>query len=280
VRSVETGDLFRGNVFAGAFSVVGGVADNLNNTEAVAIQDPGGVYEVTVVAANVLASARPDIATPWQDFALVIDNAEVPAADPVSVVAVLDRSGSMQIFGYVDITRQTSRQFIDLLSVDDSVARRELRLHGYRGVPKARLQIARLVLLRDKLKQKTGEDILASLVHVVTLGGATLKPNVLGGVEAVTSRVEQGPVSVGVGTIANVGAVLGGGSGGSAGHGNVLDPRFVQRPRHAGVLSGRFNGTKVPGSYTVQITAAGFSPVCNSSFVRHDLLSVVVLERR
>ena len=76
---------------------------------------------MTVVAANVTASARPDVATPWQDFALVIDNAEVPAADPVSVATVLDRSGSMQAFGYVDVTRQTSRQFIDLLSVDDSV---------------------------------------------------------------------------------------------------------------------------------------------------------------
>ncbi|WP_256840721.1 S8 family serine peptidase [Ornithinimicrobium cryptoxanthini] len=115
------GSLFRGNVFTGAWSSTGGTADSLNNTEGVAIQSPTGVYEISVVAANVSASARTDIATPWQDFALVIDNAEVPAADPVSVVTVLDRSGSMQTLGYVDVTRQTSRQFIDLLSVDDSV---------------------------------------------------------------------------------------------------------------------------------------------------------------
>ena len=105
----------------GAFSTPGGVADDLNNTEVVVIQTPTGVYEVTVVAANIAASARTDIAGTWQDFALVIDNAEVPAADPVSVVTVLDRSGSMQVFGYVDITRQTSRQFIDLMGVDDSI---------------------------------------------------------------------------------------------------------------------------------------------------------------
>ena len=121
VRHVDTGQLFRGNVFAGAFSTTGGVADDLNNTEVAVIQNPTGVYEVTVVAANIAASARTDIAGTWQDFALVIDNAEVPAADPVSVVTVLDRSGSMQIFGYVDITRQTSRQFIDLMGVDDSI---------------------------------------------------------------------------------------------------------------------------------------------------------------
>ncbi len=121
VLHVGSGQLFRGNVFAGAFSTTGGVADDLNTIEAAVIQNPTGVYEVTVVAANIAGSARTDIAGTWQDFALVIDNAEVPAADPVSVVTVLDRSGSMQAFGYVDITRQTSRQFVDLMGVDDSV---------------------------------------------------------------------------------------------------------------------------------------------------------------
>jgi subtilisin family serine protease/Mg-chelatase subunit ChlD len=121
VLETATTTLFRGNVFAGGFSTAGGAADTLNTAEVVAIQNPNGVYEVTVVASAIAASARTDIATPWQDFALVIDNAEVPAANPVSVVSVLDRSGSMQVFGYIDITRQTSRQFIDLMSVDDSV---------------------------------------------------------------------------------------------------------------------------------------------------------------
>jgi hypothetical protein len=121
VLQVATGQLFRGNVFTGAFSSTGGAADDLNNTEAVVIQNPTGVYEITVVASNIAASARSDIGGTWQDFALVIDNGEVPAADPVSVVAVLDRSGSMQAFNYVDITRQTSRQFIDLMGVDDAI---------------------------------------------------------------------------------------------------------------------------------------------------------------
>ena len=603
VRSVNTGDLFRGNVFAGGFSTAGGAADDLNNTEVVAIQNPGGVYEVTVVAANLLASARPDIAPPWQDFALVIDNAEVPAADPVSVVTVLDRSASMQAFGYVDITRQTSRQFIDLLSVDDSIgvvsfgdtdideypgtslpqpivgqatrdaakaavdsigfggctfmgagiqkggamhggtaSRRalvllsdgydnkgcdplnpakpsaldaaaalpadlpiyscamgpasdqtllgqlasdtggryyfmptiddlfeiynyirgqvtgdgiivnesamasvsqvsgwvdgcaqsalftvawhdpslkyvlrepkgsneiavRLRSPGGRWLPrsaaefvrtvgegyvsfsiqepqlglwtvevstaraqhtpytiggfvrspvglrvdvptliavgepidirasvtdrrilldgvkirtrvsappasvdeylrkyanqisgikippalradgkpdKARLQLTRLVLLRNKLRQETGEDILASVVHNVALGEATFKPNALRGMEGISSRVARDLVSGGTGgtAVLNAGNALGSGPGGIMGLGTVFDPRLVQRPRQVGVLSGRFGETKVPGSYSVQVTATGFSPACNSRFVRHDLLSVLVAEKR
>lgn len=121
VRETATGLVYRGNVFSGEFSAPGGDADALNTLECVVVEHPRGVYEVSVVASTLAASARPDVATPWQDFALVLDNAEVPSADPVAVVTVLDRSGSMQVFGYVDVTRQTSRQFIDLMSVDDAV---------------------------------------------------------------------------------------------------------------------------------------------------------------
>jgi hypothetical protein len=43
---------------------------------------------VRVLAAGLTASARPDLLTPGQDFALVIDNAELPPAAPVDVVGV------------------------------------------------------------------------------------------------------------------------------------------------------------------------------------------------
>jgi Mg-chelatase subunit ChlD len=605
VRSVATGDLFRGNVFAGAFSATGGAADDLNNTEVVALQNPAGVYEVTVVAANVAASARPDLATPWQDFALVIDNAEVAAADPVSVVTVIDRSGSMQVFGYIDITRQTSRQFIDFLSVDDSVgvvsfgntgieefpgtgspetitgqstrdaataevdgigfggctfmgagiqiggamlagagsrramvllsdgydnkgcdmsnptkpgaldaaaalpgnlpiyscamgpasdqtllgqlasdtggryyfmptiddlfeiynyirgqvtgdgviinessmasvsrvsglvdgcaetglftvawhdaslryvsrdpkgrneisvrlrspsgrwlprsaaefvrtvgqgyvsfsiqepqaglwtvevatARRQhtrytvggfvrspvrlrvedpglvaagqpieirasltdgrelldgvrirtrlsapaasagdyLRKYGDRlreiRIPRAlladgdpdepRLNLARLVLLRDKLRKATGEDILAPVVRNVALGETILRPDTIPGLENLVSGGGRlggfgGFGGSGGSVAATGGSLLATGSLRAAIHGGVLDPRLVQRPRRAGVLSGKFGDTKIPGSYTMRVTASGFSPRCNSRFVRHDMVSAVVTER-
>lgn len=119
VTEISTGNVYRGNVFANGFSTAGGAFDNRNNIECVYIQNPTGTYEVTIIAANIAASARPDIATPWQDFALVIDNAEVPAAAPVSVVPVIDRSGSMVASGYVDITKTSSKQFVDLMSIDD-----------------------------------------------------------------------------------------------------------------------------------------------------------------
>ena len=61
--------------------------------------------------------------------------------------------------------------------------------------------------------------------------------------------------------------------------GGVIDPRRVQRPRMVGVQSGRFTETKIPGSYTIQVTASGFSPACNSRFMRHNLLSVASVQR-
>ncbi|MEU4443747.1 S8 family serine peptidase [Actinosynnema sp. NPDC050801] len=121
VTELDSGVTFKGNVFAGGFSVPGGAFDNVDNVECVYVQNPTGTYEVRVIAAAVSASARPDIATPWQDFALVIDNAEVPPAAPVSVVPVIDRSGSMVVYGYEAVTRTASKQFLDLMSLDDEV---------------------------------------------------------------------------------------------------------------------------------------------------------------
>jgi hypothetical protein len=122
VKEVNTNLIFKGNVFQSGFSVNGGSFDSRNNVECVYIRQPSGVYEVRVIAASLLASANPAITTDWQDFALVIDNADVPDAPaPVNVATVLDRSGSMTFFGYVDVTRICTRQFIDLMGVGDHV---------------------------------------------------------------------------------------------------------------------------------------------------------------
>lgn len=121
VTELVTGNVYKGNVFTNGFSTIGGAFDNLNNIECVYLQNPSGTYEVRVIASSIAASARPDIATPWQDFALVIDNAEVPSVAPVSVVPVIDRSGSMVSYGYEAITRISSKQFVDLMGIDDQL---------------------------------------------------------------------------------------------------------------------------------------------------------------
>ena len=127
VTELATGNIYRGNVnFANGFSMPAGPGDafdSRNNVECVYLQNPAGAYDVRVIAGTLTRNARPpyDMATPWQDFALVIDNAEVPSAAPVSVVPVVDRSGSMETYGYVEITRTSSKQFVDLMNVDDQI---------------------------------------------------------------------------------------------------------------------------------------------------------------
>lgn len=123
VIETATGAIFKGNVFTNGFSAAGGAFDNRNNIECVYVQNPSGTYEINVIAASIAANARPpfNAANPWQDFALVVDNAEFASASPVSIVPVIDRSGSMVASGYEAITRISSKQFVDLMNVDDGV---------------------------------------------------------------------------------------------------------------------------------------------------------------
>jgi subtilisin-like proprotein convertase family protein len=78
------GNIYKGNVFSGAFSVTGGAYDKENNVESVIL--PAGVsgnFAITVTAANINSVGVPNGGmSPNQDFALVAYNA-VPAPVPV-----------------------------------------------------------------------------------------------------------------------------------------------------------------------------------------------------
>jgi hypothetical protein len=78
VEELSTGNIYKGNVFESGFSTSGGDFDNINNVECVYIEKPSAQYEIRIIASNIEANARPpfDNTTPWQDYALVIDNAK------------------------------------------------------------------------------------------------------------------------------------------------------------------------------------------------------------
>jgi hypothetical protein len=166
VTEVATARIFNGNNFQSGFSVSGGSSDIRNNVECVYIQQPSGVYEVRVIAASIVASANPAITTRWQDFALVIDNADVPDAAPVSVATVLDRSGSMIFFDFVDITRICTRQFIDLMGVSDQVG---LVSFG----DDARVEFPANGTSVTEITGQTVKDAAMNTVNAVTFGGCT-----------------------------------------------------------------------------------------------------------
>jgi subtilisin family serine protease/Mg-chelatase subunit ChlD len=162
VEALATGEVFKGNVFNNGFSVSGGNFDALNNTECIYIEEPRGLYRVTVIAANLQANAinLADIMNVQQDFALVIDNAENSATDPVSIVPVIDRSGSMVTAGYVDVTRLTTNQFIDLMTIGDSLGVVSFGNDGVVEYPAgaAPLTVTELIGQANKQDAKTAVD--------------------------------------------------------------------------------------------------------------------------
>ena len=83
VVHLATDSVFKGNHFSDGFSAEGGDYDSLNNVECVYIRKPVQCdeYHVRVIASHLRADARPPYgsSSPWQDYALIIDNAtELP----------------------------------------------------------------------------------------------------------------------------------------------------------------------------------------------------------
>jgi len=126
------------------------------------------------------------------------------------------------------------------------------------------------------LRAETGKDILAPVATRLTMSAQANRLPTTAGVTQVALAEE--------GVATTIGGTPGTGVTGSTPvlapttGGSVLDLRNVLRPREKGVAVGRFTATKVPGSYTIAVTATGFSPSCSSRFVRRDLVSVVVEE--
>ena len=87
---------YKGNVFSGAFSKTGGVADGTNNVESVFL--PAGSttnFTVTVTAVNIAQDAITNGGTlPEQDYALVIYNAQI-AQPTVQSINVTNRLVTM-----------------------------------------------------------------------------------------------------------------------------------------------------------------------------------------
>jgi hypothetical protein len=131
------------------------------------------------------------------------------------------------------------------------------------GAPdRTRRSLAKLVLLRDRLRAETGDDILAPLV--TRLNMSTPADRFPSDVPMLLSRPRDVVLAQGGAT----------GIGGSAptiaaekapalaaATGGVLDMRDVRRPRQHGVAVGRFTATKVPGTYTIAVTASGLQHV-------------------
>ncbi len=112
-----------GNHFQQGASITGEVHDNDDNVECVYVERARGTYEVTVVASELRDDARNPghPGSPWQDFALVIENAESAAAEPRALAVVLDGASGGASPGAMDAIATAARLLIDSLAADDAV---------------------------------------------------------------------------------------------------------------------------------------------------------------
>lgn len=103
-----------------------GVNGVQNNVQQVTIAAPAaGEYTIHVIAVSVAQgmdpSPRSDLppGTPVQDFALAVLNATGYSKQPVAVMQVVDRSGSMGYYGYIEPAKLRAQQMVDVLQIND-----------------------------------------------------------------------------------------------------------------------------------------------------------------
>ena len=98
------GQTYLGNVFTGAFSVTGGVADARNNVESVFLPAGlSGAYTITVTAANINSDGVPGNADALdQDFALVVYNSTDQPVLPVPAGTTLTAESCSPGQGAID----------------------------------------------------------------------------------------------------------------------------------------------------------------------------------
>ncbi|MGI9175443.1 MAG: S8 family serine peptidase, partial [Rhodothermales bacterium] len=91
-----------------------------NNVQRVHIDAPmAGTYTVEVHGIEVLFGIDAHLPAIRQDFALAVINGIGFSPEPVDVCQVVDRSGSMAFYGYMDPVKERAKQFVDLLRIND-----------------------------------------------------------------------------------------------------------------------------------------------------------------
>jgi hypothetical protein len=91
-----------------------------NNVQRVHIDAPvPGVYSIEVHGIDVthgIAALLPQVR---QDFALAVINGVGVSPNPVDVVHVIDHSGSMGFYGYMEPAKERAKQLVEMLRVND-----------------------------------------------------------------------------------------------------------------------------------------------------------------
>src|SRR5205085_8757131 len=90
-----------------------------NNVQRVHIDAPvPGLYTIEVHGIDVTHGIT-GVAGVRQDFALAVINGIGISPHPVDIIQVIDHSGSMGFYGYMEPAKERARQMVDMLRVND-----------------------------------------------------------------------------------------------------------------------------------------------------------------
>lgn len=91
-----------------------------NNTQRVHIETPmAGTYTIEVNGVAVLFGIDAHLPQIRQDFALAVINGIGFSPETVDISQVIDKSGSMDFYAYMDPVKERAKQLVDMLRIDD-----------------------------------------------------------------------------------------------------------------------------------------------------------------
>ncbi|MCL4834084.1 MAG: S8 family serine peptidase [Caldilineaceae bacterium] len=91
-----------------------------NNVQRVHIDTPAaGTYTIEVHGLEVLFGIDAHLPQIRQDFALTVINGIGFSPEPVDICQVIDKSGSMGFYGYMEPAKERAKQMVDMLRIND-----------------------------------------------------------------------------------------------------------------------------------------------------------------
>ena len=151
------------HVGTGATATADDITNIRNNVQKVVIDSPtAGLYRIEVEGVSV-ATGVPELSGIRQDYALVVSNAMGFSCDPLDIVQVIDRSGSMGFSGYMEPAKARAKQLIDILQINDQAGVVTFASSAAAGDP----------MSLTPINSQADKDDAHSLIDPVTAGGMT-----------------------------------------------------------------------------------------------------------
>jgi subtilisin family serine protease len=138
-----------------------------NNVQKVIIDNPLlGEYQIIVHGTEVTQGISEFPTSDKQDFALVVSNGLGYSKNPIDVAQVIDRSGSMGYYDYMEPAKERAKQFIDIMQINDKASCAAFNVKPLDPYAESVMDLTPLTSFDDKLTAR-------NLINDIVSGGRT-----------------------------------------------------------------------------------------------------------